>query len=384
MALREAGGLNGSGVTLDGTPLLGARTGVGRYVERLTAELADRDDLQLSATAFTIRAGHRPADLPASVGWVHRRMSARLLQAVWGRFDLPPVEWLAGRADLFHATNFVMPPTRHARGVVTVHDLSFLRYPDTVSSASARYRALVPRSLARAEVVCTPSHAVAAELAAEYRVDPQRIVATPLGVDDEWFTATPRPAEQLQALGLPDRYLVAVGTLEPRKNLPALIAAYRQVRSRNAAAPPLALVGPAGWGPALDLSSLPSGSVITTGYLSTDLLRGVIASSAGLVFPSVYEGFGLPPLEALACGRPVVASDLEVTREVLGNAAILAPSGDVEALAQAIEQLVAIDPSSDAERTAAIGRREHARRWTWHACAEATVEAYRLALSAAP
>ena len=381
MALHEAVELSRYRVTLDGTPLLGARTGVGRYVERLTAELAGQTAFDLSATAFTVRAGHRPPDLPATVGWTHRPISARLLQGAWARTELPPVEWLAGRTDVFHATNFVLPPVRRARGVVTVHDLSFLRFPDTVSAASQRYRELVPRSVARAAVICTPSEAVAAEVSEQYRIDRDRVVATPLGVDDEWFDAQPLQGDQRTALGLPERYILAVGTLEPRKNLAGLVAAYREVRAADPAAPPLVLVGPAGWGAALEVSGLPEGSLITTGYLSTDLLRQVVAGSLGLVFPSLYEGFGLPPLEALACGRPVVASDLPVTREVLGDAATLVPSLDVEALAAAIGQLLSIDSESDAEAAAVAMRRRHARRWTWGRCADATTRAYHRALA---
>jgi len=144
-------------VTLDATPLLGSRTGIGRYVQALAHQLSAAPGLALAATAFTLRSGQRPADLPLAVGWHRRRVSARLLQASWRHTGFPPVEWLAGAADVFHATNFVLPPSRSARGVVTIHDLSFLRYPEVVSASSGRYRELVPLSIRRARVSARPA-----------------------------------------------------------------------------------------------------------------------------------------------------------------------------------------------------------------------------------
>src|SRR5690606_19469987 len=128
------------------------------------------------------------------------------------RGELPPVEWLCGPVHVFHATNFVLPPLSRAAGVVTVHDLTYLRYPETVSRASLRYRDLVPRSLARAAVVCTPSRAVADEVAETYRLDPDDVAVTPLGVEPEWFAAEPADAGLRAELGLPERYALAVGT----------------------------------------------------------------------------------------------------------------------------------------------------------------------------
>src|SRR6185312_2711183 len=191
-----------------------------------------------------------------------------------------------------HGTNFVLPPLRRAAGVLTVHDLSYLRYPETVAAASLRYRTLVPRGLRRAAVVVTPSQAVAAEVKAEYGLG-DRVLATPLGVDEGWFGATPMPAAELAARGLPERYLLFVGTVEPRKGLPALLSALRLLHdSDRVAVPPLVLAGPPGWGPALETAALPPGAVLSAGYLDTADLRRLVAGAALLAYPSVYEGFG--------------------------------------------------------------------------------------------
>ncbi|RFU21887.1 glycosyltransferase family 1 protein [Geodermatophilus marinus] len=366
-------------IGLDGTPLLGRPTGVGRYVSGLLGALvattgdAARDDVRV--TAFTLRGGRGlAAVVPAGAAARPRPAPARLLRLVWSRSELVPVTLLAGRSDVFHGTNFTLPPTGRAGGVVTVHDLAYLHHPDTVARSSAAYRELVPRSIARAAQVVVPSAAVAAELRETYRLAEDRVTVTPLGVDEAWSRATPPGPGDRRRLGLPEDYLVAVGTIEPRKGLPGLLTAYRALLSVRPQAPPLVLVGPEGWGAALELDPFPAGAVRFTGYLADDDLRGTVAGARALVFPSRYEGFGLPPLEALACGVPVIASDLPVTREVLGGAARLTGSAEelVDALVEAVDGTLPGDPGS---------RRSHASAWTWERCAERTRTAYRRALS---
>jgi glycosyltransferase involved in cell wall biosynthesis len=356
-------------IGLDATPLLGTRTGVGRYVQHLIEALAAGDD-PIVATAFTLRgAGDLASAVPAGVQPRHRPVPARALQAAWGRSAFPPVEWLCGRVDVFHATNFVLPPTRRAAGVVTVHDLTFLRYPETVNAATLRYQTLVPRSIRRAAVVCTPSVAVAEEVREIY--PDAQVVVTPLGVDESWFEVSPPTAQWRREHGLPDEYVVFVGTREPRKNLQTLLAAY----ALRPDLPPLVLPGPPGWGPELDLAGVPAESVITPGYLDQPTLQRTVAGARALVLPSLYEGFGLPPLEAFACGTPVVASDIPVIREVTGGHARLVPPRDPEALADGLTQTLA--RPNDPELVE--GRRRHARQWTWQRCAATTRAAYRLA-----
>jgi glycosyltransferase involved in cell wall biosynthesis len=306
-----------------------------------------------------------------------------------------------------------------------------------VTDASARYRDLVPRALGRGAIVCTPTAAVAAEVADEYGLPPDRLVVTPLGVADLWRHAAPPDPGWRAARGLPARYLLFVGSREPRKNLGALLTAYRDLlESKGGAAarspapgraavaealetrvaggisgtrasvaetgptvgegsgtttappattapagpgvPPLVLVGPPGWGEALDTAGLPSDAVRTLGYLPEPDLAGVVAGAAAVVVPSWYEGFGLPALEALACGTPVVATDLPAHREVLGDQAELVPPSDPGALAAALGRVLE-DPGGEAARAA---RRTRAAGFTWETCAQATLAAYRLAIEA--
>ncbi|HZD03254.1 MAG TPA: glycosyltransferase, partial [Actinomycetes bacterium] len=276
-------------VGLDATPLLGPRTGVGHYVAGLVGGLAGSGALdELRLVPFTWRgAGDLSAAVPArAAAWPivrcgRRRVPARLLQAAWARVGWPPVEWLAGPVDIFHATNFVAPPARRAALVVTVHDLTYLRYPRMVSTASGRYRGLVPAGLRRGAVVCTPTAAVAREVRDAYRLPEERVVVTPLGVGPEWLRASRPGAAWLAARGLPERYLLFVGSREPRKNLATLAAAYRELRAAGPAAP-LVLVGPPGWGEEPDLAGLPQGAVHAAGYLAADDLVRVVAGAAVL------------------------------------------------------------------------------------------------------
>ena len=364
-------------VGLDATPLLGQVTGVGTYTRNLMDALRGRfPGDELVATAFTLRgAGELAAVVPSGVTVRTRPLPARALRTLWAR-DVPlPVEVLCGRVDVFHATNFVLPPSRGARGVLTIHDLAYLRFPDTVSDATLAYRELVPRGVSRAAMVCTPSWAVAEQVQDAYAVPADRISVTPLGVDPVWFDATPLSRVERAAQGLPPEYLLAVGTLEPRKNLAALLAAYRLLLTDLPEAPPLVLAGGAGWGAALDLSEFPSGAVVLTGHLPYADLRRLVAGATLLAFPSLDEGFGLPPLEALACGVPVLANDLPVTREVLGGAASYCDATDVAGLADAVRVALTAPVGTSAQR------REQAGGFTWQRCAEATHAAYERALA---
>jgi glycosyltransferase involved in cell wall biosynthesis len=347
-------------VGLDATPLLGTRTGIGRYTASLLAALAGLPgDDELLATAFTLRG--RLSGLPDGVRVRSRPVPARGLQAAWARSELPPVELLTGRLDVFHATNFVLPPLHRARGVVTVHDLAFLHHADTVSAASARYRTLVPRSLDRAAVVLTPSQAVAGQVRDAY-APTVPVVAVPHGVDAGWLEPQPTPAEA--GLDLPAEYVLFVGTLEPRKDVATLLAAHRLLPG----APPLVLVGPPGWGARLDV-----GEAVTPGFLHDRQLRAAVAGARALVLPSRDEGFGLPVLEALAAGTPVLASDLPVLREVGGDLARYAPPGEPAAFADTLQRLLE-DPPDPAPG------RAHAAEQTWRRCAERHRAAYSLAL----
>jgi glycosyltransferase involved in cell wall biosynthesis len=360
-------------VGFDATPLLGPRTGIGTYTERLVDALVrgGPPDLDLVATPFSRRGTDALGQhLPAGVGVAGRRLPARLLRQLWTRTGWPPVEFLSGPVDVFHGTNFVAPPTRHARPVVTIHDLAYLHLPETVNAASLAYRDLVPAALCRGATVCAVSETMATAIVDAYRLPPERVAVTPLGVDESWYAV--HTADGPDRPLLPAAYVVAVGTLEPRKNLGVLLDAYRLAAARGTDLPPLVLVGAHGWGDALDSSGVSPERLVRTGRLPLSRLQQVVAGASLLAFPSRYEGFGLPPLEALAAGTPVLAADLAVTREVLDDQARFTDPGSAEAMLDGLVVSLA-DPVGTRET-----RQQRARGFTWERCAEATLQAYRL------
>ena len=359
--------------TLDCTPLLGARTGIGRFVEHLLAGLATRTgEVSVTATAFTGRGlAQLGATVPSGVRVRGVPLPARLLRAAWSRGDLPRAEWLVGRSEVFHATNYVLPPLGRAAGVLSIHDLSFEVTPHTVHSDSLAYRFLVPRGLRRAAIVCALTDATADQIAEHYNFPRERIVRTPLGVDPAWFAAQPPAQEVRDALGLPERYLLFVGTREPRKGLPTLLSAHARLRARDRGTPPLVLIGARGW----QLDELARPGVHVLPYVEQRLLPDVVAGAAVLVMPSVYEGFGLPVLEGMAAGTPVVISDVPAMLEVAGGHATVFPVGDADALADALTVGIT-EPGAGLEAA-----RSYASSWTWARCVDAVLDAYRMALT---
>jgi glycosyltransferase involved in cell wall biosynthesis len=203
------------------------------------------------------------------------------------------------------------------------------------------------------------------------------VFVTRPGVDEAFRRARPAAPSWLAARGLPSEFVVFVGSREPRKGLPALLEAWRLLRDRGDV-PPLCLVGPPGWGPALDLAGLPPEAVLLPGYLPDEDLAVVLASAQLLVMPSQYEGFGIPPVEALATGTPVVVSDLPVFRENLGEHATYVPLGDPGALAEAVSAVLASGRGDEAVQQR---RRDATSELTWRACAAAAREAYARAAS---
>lgn len=340
-------------VLLDGTPLLGARTGIGRYTASLAGRLASDVDLRL--IGFSARGARRlRALVPEGARAVGPPVPARALRKAWLRGRFPPVELLGGSTDVVHGTNFVLPPSR-AAGVVTVHDLAFL---DDARLAEPDLPALVRDSVRRARVVCTPTTAVADQVAARLDVARDAIVVTPLGVDPEWFTAAPLDATGRARYGVPPEYLLFVGAAGHRKGLPDLLAAHEP------AMPPLVLAGPG--------QSVDAGGVLRTGYLPDADLRRLVAGASALVLPSRDEGFGLPALEALACGVPVVCSDLAALREITADQAMFAPPRDPDGLRAALREALGTPPDPVAGRAVAAD-------FTWETCASRTLAAYRRA-----
>jgi glycosyltransferase involved in cell wall biosynthesis len=363
-------------VAVDATPLLGTRTGVGAFVAGVLPALAHRDDLRVGAFGLTW-SGRRslPRVVPADVEVARVPMIAGALLPLWSRCDGPAAEWWTGRTDVVHGTNFVVPPARHAAEVVTVHDLTSVRFPELCAPASLAYPELVRRAIRRGAWIHTPSEFVAREVVELLGAEPERVRAVAHGVHAPPARVTTPPAGQ-------DRYVLALGTAEPRKDLPGLVQAFDAVADDHPDVR-LLLAGAKGWGEAalaVAIDSAVHRSRITRlGYLDDARRAVVLAGAAVLAYPSVYEGFGLPPLEALAAGVPVVATRAGAVPEVVGDVARLVEPGDTDALAGA---LAAVLDESEAERATAVeaGKR-HAAHFTWERCAAGLAGLYHHASS---
>ncbi|MFO7278934.1 MAG: glycosyltransferase family 1 protein [Thermoanaerobacterales bacterium] len=366
-------------VAVDLTSQLTPLTGVGVMVDELVRRLARRDDLALTGFAVTWRGRGRLRDVvPPGVAVVDRPMAARPLHELWRRADHPRVDLWIGRHDVVWGPNFVTPPTRAAE-VVTVHDLTFVHYPQLANEFTLSFPGLIRRALRRGAWVHTPSEFVRAEVVEHFGAPPERVVAIHHGVRP----ATGGDPARGRALAGGDRYVLAIGTVEPRKDLPTLV---RAVDALAADDPDLRLVlaGADGWGAEALTAAVAAAAhgdrVVRLGRVDEADRAALLAGAAVLAFPSVYEGFGLPAVEAMAAGVPVVATRAGALPEVCGDGAVLVPVGDADALAEALGRVLA----DDAHRAALVERgRRVAARYDWDDTADAVAALLRRAGSPA-
>jgi glycosyltransferase involved in cell wall biosynthesis len=358
--------------------LVGDRTGIGVAVTGMVRELATRPEVTLvgyglTATGWTqVRAA-----LPASVRPSRGPMPAGALLGMWERADFPPVEWWSGHADVVHGTNFVVPPARRAARVVSVWDLTAVHHPQLCTPTARRYPRLIRRALDRGAWVHTGAASVAAEIVDYFRIHPDRVRVIPPGIDN------PGPAPAVKPDPGQPPYLLGLGTTEPRKDLPGLVAAF-DVLAGEQPDLQLYLAGPRGWGED-DLEhaiavAAHGDRVKRLGWL--DDVGDVLSRATVFVYPSRYEGFGFPPLEAMSRGVPVVATAVGSLPEVLGDAALLVQPGHPGALADGIRRVLT-DDGLRARLIAAGSTRVTA--FSWRTAGDSLVGLYRdLGATAAP
>jgi glycosyltransferase involved in cell wall biosynthesis len=377
-------------VAVDVHALYETPTGVGWYLVRLLEGLARRDDLRLRLYAHglidSLEAPRPAVPLPAgpAIERVAYRAPDGLVVPPWRAHQilrrLAPLLAAADGNRVLFAPNYLLPPLfRLARGarIATVHDLAIRQVPWAVrpDSGAALERGLA-RTLLEADLILTPSEAVRGELAAQ-GVDPRRVRAIHHGPGHGPGAGRAPRGEGALPPGTPQRFVLHVGTLEPRKNVPLLLAAWRRLRERGIAAPPLVLAGGFGWR-ADELRrqvarAAAEGLLVHLGYVAPEELAALYRAAAAAVLPSFYEGFGLPLLEALAAGLPVVASDIPVHREVAGEAALYAPPDRPELFAAQVAALLA-DPGLRGRLAAAA--RERSALFSWERAAEDAARAF--------
>lgn len=284
-------------------------------------------------------------------------------------------------ADITHFFNYIVPPGVHGKTVVTVHDMVLHAYPETMRT---RTRILLKtglkRSMRRADLIVTDSDFSRREITKYYPEFAEKIRVVPCGVDTKRFApATNAEIAQVRAKhSLPKRYFLYLGTLEPRKNLVRLIRAYGRLREKYPKAPPFVLAGGKGWQYEQIFAAAEAenvrGNVIFPAYIPAEDMAALYSGALGFVFPSLYEGFGMPPLEAMACGCPVLTSKAASLPEAVGNAALLCDPHKTAAIAKGMELLL-----TDAALRKTLQQRgfQRAKEMSWDAAAEKLFAVYQ-------
>lgn len=343
-------------VGFDVTPLTTGRTGVARYVSELFPALLARA-VDLRPFAFG-RGNLQPPEMTR-----RSKLPLRMVQPLWRHLDYPRVEGLVGPIDVLHACDLTPAATR-ARVVLTVHDLAAVELPHLHSPRQIQQQRRQVIAAAQVDSVIAVSGATAGALE-RAGIDPDRITVTPLGL-------TPLPAELECVVEQP--FLLAVGEIAARKNLPTLIRAFEA--ARLPAQFLLVLAGPNGYR-AEEALRLAGPRIRFLGPVDDDVLAGLYQHATALCFPSLAEGFGLPVLEALGAGLPIVASDIDAVREVAADAALLVPPEDEREWATALERIV---EDGDLRDSLTADGRVRAKQFTWDRTAELTMSAYEKAV----
>ena len=374
-------------VALDLSAAVQGRAGLGRYAEELARALVAFTGDEPIRLFYTDPQGRLPAPPLDALPRRTLRWSTKpwRLSALVSSYTRLPMDSLLGEADLFHATEHLLPNLRRMRSVFTLHDLIFLKYPETHLPLNRWFLTLMmPRFLRRADAVICVSQWTKDDAVRAYGLDPAKLVVIPEGVDPRF-----RPVEDAERLAavraryqLPERFILCVGTIEPRKNLVALWEAYRQLRQAGRS-DQIVVVGRKGWLYEETFARLRAlgleDAVIFPGYVADEDLPVLYSLATCFCFPSLYEGFGLPPLEAMAAGCPVVCSDSSSLPEVCGDAAVLVAPSDVAGLTAALARVL-----DDGELRAELRGRglRQAARFTWSETARQTWAVYQSVLQA--
>ena len=367
-------------IGIDGMALAQPKTGVGTYtfeLARALASAAPEDEFQV-ISPLPFAPPVLAATTPGNLQLIYSKPN--VLQRRWWTIGLP--SYLRSHPlDLFHGTNYEAPLRGPCPAVVTIHDLSLLLHSNTHEArAVRRARLLLTLVARRVKAIITPSESIKSGVCEHLKIHSDKVFATPLAPRSVFTPASPAETEGTRRrLGIANEFLLFVGTIEPRKNLATLIKAFEEVLRTTDLRLQLVVAGQVGWKSDELLSQLERSParehIKQIGFVSDEDLRALYSSCSAFVYPSIYEGFGLPPLEAMACGAPVVASRVPSINE---SVARVASATDFRDLARIVVELL-----SDRELRRSLSERglSHARSFSWARTAEKTREVYARALS---
>lgn len=294
------------------------------------------------------------------------------------------VELLGHRLDLLHSPDFIAPMRGARRHVITVHDLSFIHYPEYMTPASRRYyNGQIQASAARSDHILANSHDTKQEFVEILDIPPDKITVHHLGVEDS-FCPLPRSLTKpvIAELDLPESFLLFVGTVEPRKNLVGLARAYRDLKLEMPDLPKLLIAGRPGWHfeqLMRDMTKVEiNDSLILRHDITDSQLPALYNHALTLILPSHYEGFGLPALEAMACGTPPIVSNVAALPEIVGDVGILVDPHDTATISQAMQRVLVDSAWREAQSAAGIQR---AKQFSWRAAAQSVRDVYRALLN---
>ena len=367
-------------IGLDGIPLASAKTGIGHYTLELARALAtiDTDDEFELVSPFAFNSSSFDEVLPANLKKVEARR-----RKFWWAVGLP-MYMRKSATSLFHGTNYEIPLLSKCPTILSIHDLSQLLYPETHLAQSvrrARYR--LPLMARAATKIITATEYVKNEVVEHLKVNPAKIAVTPYAPRRMFGPLSLSETEETRTrLSIEENFILFVGTIEPRKNLITLLGALSEILKSTDLRPQLVIAGQEGWLTGETMNYVESerlaDRVKFTGYITDEDLRALYACCTVCVYPSLYEGFGLPPLEAMSCGAPVIASNVASLSEAVGDAARLVPPTDTQKLAQAIVEMIRDEATRSHFSHAGL---KHASQFTWERTARLTLEIYRGALS---
>src|SRR5687767_670671 len=369
-------------IGLDGIPLTEPKTGVGHYTFELAVAMArvspdSNFEIVYPSNLRQVTITDDARTLPSNLEI--KRIRVGPVGRYWWSAGLPRYVRRNG-IDLFHGTNYDVPPWHQCATVLTIHDLSLLIHPETHEKRRVRRsRRRLPLMARAANAIIVPTESVRREVCEHLGISPQKVFAIPESARDCFTPMEMKATEHVrERLGIGDNFLLTVGTLEPRKNLLTLVRAVEEIANDQ---PTLQLViaGSRGWlsEPLFEAieKSPAKERIVLTEYLNDDDLRALYSSCSAFVYPSIYEGFGLPPLEAMACGAPVIATGVP---SVIASGARVISATDVNGLARNIVEFLS---DARARESASAAGLTHASKFSWEQTAMLTREVYNEALT---
>lgn len=337
-------------IAIDYTAAIRQGAGIGVYVQNLVAAMLAQDEDNFYTLLTSGRASsERPFPIAENVRGRNIRIPDRYLNILWYRLRAPlPATLFSGPADIYHGPDFVLPPLgKRVRKVVTIHDLAFLEHPEYAVPALAEYlRKVVPQAIARADAVATVSQEVSRTLIEHFQTPREKLVVIPNGVQS-YFRRITDPVilgATRHKFQLEQPFVLAVGTQEPRKNHQGIIKAFYQAQQEKDGPPLLVIAGGTGWlyeeTQQLVRDLQIENKVRFLGRVTEHELITLYSMAEFFVFPSFFEGFGIPPLEAMACGAPVITSNTSALPEVVGDAALQVDPHNIDELSHAMLRLL--------------------------------------------